>query len=266
MSQMFLRALTFCSLVLLLLSPGIIAQVRADAVSDAASASKYLSEQKAALGKLYSTGANTKACVNILSGRAENAALTAPTNYLAWAQIFNISFWIPVVPEQCVVCYDTAIGKYTDTVANDHKAGDYKPGISKDVCPYGNGQSVPLPLNLIPQVIIRLYGLLASITIYALALVFSIIGIRYLIGGLSKGGRYTDTAKNLRDVFSAMIITLTISTVFLQILYGVLQVDKTQFKIDIVCIPPQYVFTEKDARGDPKLDAKGQIIQSCKNP
>ena len=190
-----------------------------------ASASALLSQQQANLKGAFSTGDNTAACINILSGREKNAALTGTTNYLEWSKIFVIGYWIPVVPEECVVCKDGAI----------------KDPITTPKCPYLVGQSVPLPLNLIPQIIIRLYGLLASITIYALALVFSIIGVRYLIGGLSKGGRYTDTAKNLRDVFSALIITLTISTLFLQILYGVLRVDQSQFKIDIVCIPPQVI-------------------------
>lgn len=187
-----------------------------------------LSQQQRDLASTYLTGANTQACVRILNGGTASSAGNG-ASLLAWSNIFNTAYWIPVVPTQCVVCSSSAsqMNGVTGTL-----------GQRTSQCPYGEGQSVPLSLNLIPHIIIRLYGLLASITLYGLILVFAIIGIRYLIGGLAKGGRYTDTAKNLRDVFSAAIITLTVSTLFLQVLYSVLQIrDENALRIQNACIP-----------------------------
>jgi hypothetical protein len=194
-------------------------------------------EQK--LARTYSTGNNKERCVNILEGRERDVG-TGAANFLQWAKIFDVGWWIPVVPNECVVCVDKS------------KPIDFN-GVT-DICPYGNQTNVPLALNLIPQIAIRLYGMLASITIYGLVLVFAIVGIRFLIGGLSKGGRYTDTAKNLRDVFSALVITLTIATLFLQLLFSVLKVNQKGLVIDEVCIPPQKLVKAADGK------------QSCVNP
>lgn len=195
--------------------------------------SDYLSTQTANLSKTYSTGDNSLPCLAILSGKRAGSTSTTSPSLLEWSNIFNTSFWIPVVPEQCVVCLDTgySVGGYTDGTKKEYAVGNTLK------CPYGNGQSVPLALNLLPHIAIRLYGLLASMTLYMLVIVFAVVGIRYMIGGLGKGGRYTDTAKNLRDVFSALIVTLTISTLFLQILYVVLKVDPDKLDVNAPCIP-----------------------------
>jgi hypothetical protein len=206
---------------------------------------QQIAKQQADLGKTYLTGTNSKRCVNILEGRAKGTN-DGPANFLQWTKIFDVGWWIPVVPEECVVCIQS-------DAELDKKPADRTTEVTS-LCPYGNNSNVPLPLNVIPQIAIRLYGMLASITIYGLVLVFAIVGIRFLIGGLSKGGRYTDTAKNLRDVFSALVITLTIATLFLQLLFSVLKVNQKGLVIDEVCIPPQKLVKAADGK------------QSCVNP
>lgn len=181
-----------------------------------------LKKQQEQIKLTYLTGTNTKRCVNILNGKAPDADAGSVGDLFQWANIFNPGYWIPVVPTECVVCQTNSSAPV---------------GTVTDGCPYGEGVSVPLPLNLMPHMAIRLYGLLASITIYGLILAFAIVGVRYLVGGLAKGGRYTDTAKNLRDVFSATLITLVASTLFLQILYNVLRVDQNALTIKAACIP-----------------------------
>ena len=209
---------------------------------------QLLADQATKLKNTYLTGANSGRCINILEGRAKNTPQDPKkgVEFLQWAKIFDVGWWIPVIPDECVVCIesDAEINKSLESRTTEVTTN----------CPYGNNTNVPLPLNLLPQIAIRLYGMLASITVYGLVLVFAIVGIRFLIGGLSKGGRYTDTAKNLRDVFSAMVITLTIATIFLQILFSVLKIDPKRFVIDEVCIPPQKLSTAADGK------------QSCKDP
>ena len=181
----------------------------------AASNSAYLSKQQRDITYTYSTGTNTDACIQILSGGSAGSAV-GTGKLIGWSRIFQPGYWIPVVPNQCVVC----AGTETD-------------------CPYGIGQNVPLALNLTPQIAIRLYGLIASFTMYGLVLVAAVLGIRYLVAGLNNAGKYKNPAQNLRVVFSALIITLTISTLFLQILYNVLKLDDNALIIQTPCTPPK---------------------------
>lgn len=183
------------------------------AASASASNSAYLSKQQRDITSTYSTGENAKACIRILSGGSADSPV-GTGKLIGWSRIFQPGYWIPVVPNQCVVC----AGTETD-------------------CPYGIGQNVPLALNLIPQIAIRLYGLIASFTMYGLVLVAAVLGIRYLVAGLNNAGKYKNPAQNLRVVFSALIITLTISTLFLQILYNVLKLDDNALIIQTPCIP-----------------------------
>ena len=206
---------------------------------------QYLKQQQEDLLRTYSTGLNRKLCLNILRGAGGNGQL------LPWAQIFNTAYWIPVVPEECVKCIENnyannpQIGRWPngkakykwDQILNTTQDRPATPTPDITECPGGDGLSVPLPSNLLPHILIRLYGLMASISIYGLGLVFAIIGVRYLIGGLSKGGRYTDTARNLRTVFSALVISLTIGTLLLQILFTVIQLPTDATLVYQACIP-----------------------------
>lgn len=196
------------------------------------SAQDYLQDQQEGLARMWSTGCNRKLCINILKGVGAEGKL------LPWAQIFNPGYWIPVVPSECIKCVeDWASGgaiKLSDGTYKVEREYGKVPEMIE--CPGGDQQSVPLPVNLMPHIAIRLYGLIASISIYALLLVAGVIGIRYLVGGLAKGGRYTDTARDLRNVLSALIITLIAGTLLLQILFTVLKVSET-IGIPDACLP-----------------------------
>lgn len=195
-------------------------------------AAEYLADQNSQLARTWSSGCNRRLCINILRGLGADGSL------LPWAQIFNVGYWIPVVPSECVKCVeDWRTGGVTDLRGVETPLTTYDPRFPELLeCPGGDQQTVPLPATLIPQIIIRLYGLLASISIYALLLVFAIIGIRYLVGGLAKSGSYTDTARDLRNVFSALFITLTAGTLLLQVLFSVLRVQDG-LGIPEACIP-----------------------------
>ena len=172
----------------------------------------YLSAQSEALGRLYSTGCNRKPCINILRGQGVSGKL------LPWSSIFNPGYWIPVVPNECIIC------------AEDKNTIEIE-------CPNGNLEPVPLAGTLIPQIAIRLYGLIASISMYGLVLVLMVLGIRYLVAGLNSQGTYRNPAANLRVVITAIVITMIIGTLVLQLLFTVLKLDDNALDIKPACIP-----------------------------
>jgi hypothetical protein len=245
-SLKLLKTLVFTGILVLCISGILVGQQSREVSAQSVDNGQYLKQQQEDLLRVYSSGLNRRLCLNILRGVGGGGQL------LPWAQIFNIPYWVPVVPTECVQCIEN---NYANNPALPEKWPNGKTKYKWDIllnttqdkpatptpditeCPGGDGLSVPLPANLIPHIIIRLYGLLASISLYGLGLVFGIVGIRYLVGGLAKGGRYTDTAKDLRNVSSALIITLTIGTLLLQILFSVVSLPAEATLIYQACIP-----------------------------
>lgn len=176
---------------------------------------EYLQSQQDNLARTYSTGLNRHPCLKTLRGGDRGA----DGRLLQWTKIFDTAFWVPVVPEECVVCVED----YTTPTITE--------------CPGGDRQAVPLPANLIPHILIRLYGLLASISTYAMVLVLSVLGVRQMFNGLSKEGAYAENARNLRRVATGILIVLTVPTIFLQILFSVVQLPETTTDIFQACIP-----------------------------
>jgi hypothetical protein len=197
---------------------------------------EFLKQQQEDLLRAYSTGLNRQPCLAILRGAGGDGKL------LPWAQVFNPGYWIPVVPIECVKCIENP---KTPTIIE---------------CPGGNEQNVPLPANLIFHVGIRLYGFIASITVYGLVLAFAVIGIRYLVNGLSKGGSFRDTQKNLRTVSTAIIITLVAPTAVLQLLFSVLKLPEDTTKIYQACIPTSNASEANKFKENTQLDSNGNRV------
>jgi hypothetical protein len=200
----------------------------------------FKQNQAIQVGKLFTQGLNRRPCIEILR-RITNPS--EPLNY--WANLFNVPFWIPVIPTECVVCKeDTNTENYVEKKqVNGREVLDYNnEGRGERVqinveCENGDGSTVPLPLDLLPHMILRLVGLIFSITLYAVLLVAVMIGIRFVLSGFTKSGVYLDTSSNLRTALSAVGVGLVAGSILLQILTGVLALDDSQIVIKKSCIP-----------------------------
>ena len=127
--------------------------------------------------------------------------------------IANI-FWpgsnTPIIPKSCA----TATFINTDGMEQNIQAG--------------------LPVEFIPNVASRAYGFMASIAAYLFVVLFSIWGVQWMIGGLQYKSEddLFNIKKNMRNSALALIITLTVSVLVIELLpvFGVSN-DILGFKI-----------------------------------
>ena len=123
-------------------------------------------------------------------------------------------FWpgsnTPIIPKSCA----TATFTNTDGVDQNIQAG--------------------LPVEFIPNVASRAYGFMASIAAYLFVVLFSIWGVQWMIGGLQYKSEddLFNIKKNMRNSALALIITLTVSVLVIELLpvFGVSD-DILGFKI-----------------------------------
>ena len=96
-------------------------------------------------------------------------------------KLFNIGNFIPVVPSQC---------------------------------------KLPQPISLIVFQILRVYGFIASLSLYLIVLSLIIIAVRWTIGGISTKTNM-DIKRNATNLIFALIIVLTISTLLFELLRAI---------------------------------------------
>lgn len=75
----------------------------------------------------------------------------------------------------------------------------------------------PMKINLIIPMLMRTYNFLASIGVALLLIAIAVIGIRWLVGSFSETGGYLNVKKDLKNVFIALFILLSVSTLIFEL-------------------------------------------------
>jgi hypothetical protein len=71
-----------------------------------------------------------------------------------------------------------------------------------------NGDPVPLSLAVLPNVMIRLFGALASLVFYLFGFIVLFSGIQYTYGGIDGGSSITQAKRNLQDSVIGLVLVL----------------------------------------------------------
>lgn len=155
-------------------------------------------------GAVFSAPANAdshltdsdQAIKNAIEKANEQCATDIKTNY---SSLFWPGANLPLIPDTCTTATGTS-GTATEEVTN-----------------------APLRLEYIPNVIARLYGFLASLSIYLFGVMMAFWGTQWAVGGLqySSSDDMFNIKKNIRNAALAMLITLIISFLIVEVLNAI---------------------------------------------
>lgn len=102
------------------------------------------------------------------------------------------------------------------------------PLIPEECNSYG-GKTQPLKLDLIPFIIARGYGFVSGLVLYFFSFMMVVYGVQWIFGGFSGDESILNVKRNFKNAVSAVIITITISVVIIELLevigYNVANID-----------------------------------------
>jgi hypothetical protein len=144
---------------------------------------------------------------------------------IAVLMVFSISVSAQTLTNaDCVKAADSAKeGDTTIDVADIFQPGHFVPVIPKTCAVNENGGANALDFSVIPAVLIRSFGLIASTVFYLAIFMFIFSGVQWIYGGID-GQSSAKALRNIQDSVVAMVLIFAAYVITFTIL-GILKVD-----------------------------------------